>query len=267
VTEVYSQQANPAFEAALTQRTAAQEAAFFVPHLRPGMRVLDAGCGPGSITVDLAAIVAPGQVVGIDAQPSQVEQARVLASARGRANASFAVADAYRLPFADATFDAAFAHGMLMHLHDPLCALAELRRVLRAGGVIGIRDPDLGALLHMPTTPLLEQWLSLRVRVRQHNGGDPFIGRRHRALLQQAGFVAVEAGATVNSAGSQETLAHHGAFLQAQWVGIARTALAMGWIEPATVATTAAAIDDWTRRPDAFAATVWCHAVGHVQAP
>ena len=264
--EVYSQQANPAFEAALAQRSAAQEAAFFVSHLRPGMRLLDAGCGPGSITVDLAALVAPGQVVGIDAQPSQVEQARALASARGAANACFEVADAYQLPFADEAFDAAFAHGVLMHLHDPLRGLTALRRVLRPGGVIGIRDPDLGALLHTPTTPLLETWLTLRVRVRQHNGGDPFIGRRHRALLQQAGFVAVEAGATVTSAGSAETLARHRAFLQAQWVGIARNALALGWIEPATVAATAAAIDDWTRRPDAFAATVWCHAVGHVRA-
>jgi len=58
----YSQHANPAFEERLALRTAAKEGAFFMPFLRPGMRVLDVGCGPGSITLGLAEKAAPGEV-------------------------------------------------------------------------------------------------------------------------------------------------------------------------------------------------------------
>src|SRR5688572_22159205 len=82
-TEVYSQRDNPAFEAALAARTASQQAAFFLPHLRPGMRLLDVGCGPGAITLGLANVVTPGDVVGVDVQASQVERARTLESSQG----------------------------------------------------------------------------------------------------------------------------------------------------------------------------------------
>jgi ubiquinone/menaquinone biosynthesis C-methylase UbiE len=137
----------------MARRTAAQEAAFFLPHLRPGMRVLDVGCGPGSITVGLAEVVAPGEVVGIDVQQSQVERARDLAVERGVANVRFEVGDVYRLPFLDHSFDAVFAHTVLMHLQEPVRALAEARRVLRPGGITGVRDPDYGTMLSLPRRP------------------------------------------------------------------------------------------------------------------
>jgi SAM-dependent methyltransferase len=141
-------------------------------------------------------------------------------------------------------------------------ALAQLRRVLRPGGVIGIRDPDFGAVLYAPLTPALQRWLELRVRVRRHNGGDPFIGRHLRQLLLDAGFVDVAAGASVDSAGTPDTIQRHAAFLKAQWVGLARTAVAQAWLDTTQVDATLAEIDAWTQRPDAFAATTWCEAVG-----
>ena len=104
-----------------------------MPHLRPGMRLLDCGCGPGSITVGLAEAVAPGEVIGLDLQPSQIERARLLAAERAISNVRFEVGDVSRLPFPDASFDAAFAHTLLLHLRDRVGALREIRRVLEAG--------------------------------------------------------------------------------------------------------------------------------------
>lgn len=260
--EIYSQQSNPAFEKALTARSAARAAAFMLPHLRAGMRVLDLGCGPGSITVGLADLVAPGEVIGIDAQHSLIEQARSRAAALGTTNVRFEAGDAYRLPCSDAAFDAAFANGTLMHLREPSRALAELRRVLRAQGFAAVRDPDLGAALLAPTTPRLERWFAVRIMVRRRNGGDPFLARRYRGLLLEAGFPRAEATASVESAGTPEEIHRHAAFLQAQLRGLARTAIAERWIDEAEVESTAAELDAWSRRPDAFAATIWCEAIG-----
>jgi len=262
--EVYSQQANPAFEAELAARTASADAAFLLPHLRSGMRLLDAGCGPGSITLGLAQLVAPGEVVGVDVQSAQVEQAR--ARARGIASLSFEVADIYRLPFHDSSFDAVFANGILMHLREPVRALAELRRVLRPGGIAGVRDPDFGASLYAPLTPLLERLLAVRVQVRRHNGGDPFLSRHHRRLLLEAGFAKAEASASVEYAGSVQQTRRHAAFLKAMLEGLARTVLAQGWMDRATVEAAAAEIDAWAGRPDAFYTTTWCQALGWVSA-
>jgi len=130
----YTQRGNTAFEAEMATRTASRAAAFFLPYLRPGMQLLDVGCGPGAITLGLAQTVAPGEVVGVDIQASQVDRARALAAERRITNARFEVADINRLPFPDGSFDAVFAHTVLMHLREPVRALEEMRRVLRPGG-------------------------------------------------------------------------------------------------------------------------------------
>jgi|RhiMethySRZTD1v2_1073278.scaffolds.fasta_scaffold233166_1 ubiquinone/menaquinone biosynthesis C-methylase UbiE len=262
--EVYSQLANPAFEAELAERSATRDAAFLAPHLRPGMRLLDVGSGPGSITLGLADIVAPGEVVGVDIQLAQVERSCSLAAARGMTNVRFQAGDIYALPFPDLTFDAAFANGVLMHLAEPQRALAELRRVLRPGGVAALRDPDFGTSIYAPVTPLLQQWLSVRAQVRLHNGGDPFRARHYRRLLLEAGFARAEAGASVESAGSQDRSTRHAVFLKAMLEGFARTVLAQGWMDEASIERTVAEIDAWARRPDAFYATTWCEAIGWV---
>lgn len=260
--EVYTQQANAAFEAELGARTASRDAAFFLPHLRRGTRVLDVGCGPGSITLGLAEAVSPGEVVGIDIQAAQVEQARTLAGSKVVRNVRFEAASIYALPFPDRCFDAAFANGVVMHLAEPVRALAELRRVLRPGGVAGLRDPDFGSTLYAPMTPLLERLFALRVHVRQHNGGDPFRPRHYRRLLLEAGFARAEAGASVETAGSALSMRHHAAFLKAMLRGLARTVLAQGWMDTTTLDAVAAEIDAWALRPDAFYTVTWCHAVG-----
>jgi ubiquinone/menaquinone biosynthesis C-methylase UbiE len=265
VVESYSQRANPEFEAVMALRTAAKEGAFFLPHLRPGMRVLDVGCGPGSITLGLAEAVSPGEVVGIDFQPSQVAQAQALSAARGVMNTRFEVADVYRLPFPDGSFDAVLAHAVLMHLREPVQALAEMRRVLlRPGGIAGVRDCDWGGRIHAPATPLLEQWYALTIRIRQRNGGNPLMGRHHRRLLLEAGFVRAEASVSVWSAGTPEEIRHCATFLKAQLQGFTSTALAEGWMDQPTVEAVAAEIDAWAGRPDSLYVDTYCEALGYV---
>jgi len=262
--ESYSQRANPVFEAELALRTAAEEGAFFLPHLRAGMRVLDLGCGPGSITLGLAEAVAPGEVVGVDFQPAQVAQAQALSAARGVMNVRFEVADVYRLPFPDGSFDAVFAHAVLMHLREPVRALVEMRRVLRPGGIVGVRDSDWGGRIHVPATRLLEQWYALTVRVRQLNGGDPFMGRHHRRLLLEAGFARAEATVSVWSDGTPEKTRRRASFLKAQLQGFAPTALSEGWMDQTTVEAVAAEFDAWAERSDALYAETLCEAIGWV---
>ena len=86
------------------------------------------------------------------------------------ANVHFEVANVYELPFPDGSFDAVLAHTVLLGLREPVRALQELRRVLRPGGVVGVRDPDWGADLFTPATPIVEQWWAVRRRIMQHNG-------------------------------------------------------------------------------------------------
>src|SRR6185436_3740511 len=105
--------------------------------LKPGMRLLDCGCGPGGITVGLAQRVSPGEVIGVDVGGAQLEHARERAST-AKVSTTFREASIYSLPFLDAEFDAVFSHALFEHLPEPLQALAEIYRVLKPGGCVGL---------------------------------------------------------------------------------------------------------------------------------
>lgn len=100
-------------------RTVDNSAAYLAAHLRSGLAVLDVGCGPGTITVDLARRVAPGRVVGVDAAAEPLQQARASAAEATAGNAVFVLGDGYALDAADGSFDVVDAHQVLQHLGDP----------------------------------------------------------------------------------------------------------------------------------------------------
>jgi 2-polyprenyl-3-methyl-5-hydroxy-6-metoxy-1,4-benzoquinol methylase len=168
-------------------RTVDNSAGYLAPELRPGLDVLDVGCGPGTITVDLAARVAPGRVVGLDVSPAPLDEARELARRSGVA-VEFGVGDAYALAFPDDTFDVVHAHQVLQHLTDPVAALREMARVCRPGGVVAVRDVDYAATTWFPADPGLDSWLDLYQRVARRNDAEPDAGRRLLAWAHAAGL-------------------------------------------------------------------------------
>ena len=177
-------------------RTAENSAGYLLPRLTADARVLDVGCGPGTITVDLAARVPDGQVTGIDAAADVLALAAAEADRRGLANIGFEVGDVYALDFADDTFDVVHAHQVLQHLTDPVAALIEMRRVCRPGGLIAARDGDYGGMFWFPEDPGLTEWQALYRNVARAIGGEPDAGRRMLSWARQAGFETVEASAS-----------------------------------------------------------------------
>jgi ubiquinone/menaquinone biosynthesis C-methylase UbiE len=179
----------------VAERSAETHADFFLPHLRPGFTVLDAGCGPGTITLGIARRVAPGQVIGIDVEDSQFEQAREQGK-RERLNVEFQKASVYELPFEDHSFDAAFSHALLEHLVEPGAALVELRRVLMPGGWIGVRAGDMGGILVDAASEVPAQAFAGYIAAQQKDSKDPNVGRKLARLLRGAGFSAQKMTAT-----------------------------------------------------------------------
>ena len=171
-----------------TWRTAENSAGYLLPVLEPGQRLLDVGCGPGTVTVDLAARVAPGVVVGVDTSAAVLGLARATADAAGARNVTFQEADATSLPFADDSFDVVHAHQVLQHLSDPVAALREMRRVTRPGGYVAVRDADYAAMTWYPPSSGLDEWLALYHEVTAANRAEADAGRQLLSWVRAAGF-------------------------------------------------------------------------------
>ncbi|WP_374311633.1 class I SAM-dependent methyltransferase [Microbacterium sp.] len=179
------------------KRTVENSAAYLVPSLRPGQRILDVGSGPGTITIDLAERVAPGHVTGLDAAADVVEKATALAAQRGARNVSFEVGDAYALDAAAGAFDVVHAHQVLQHLSRPVDALREFRRVLAPDGIVAVRDVDYAGVIWYPLLPGLAEWHEVYLRVHREVAGEPAAGRRLKAWAREAGFADVVSSASL----------------------------------------------------------------------
>ncbi len=172
----------------LDRRSAATHAAYLLPHLRSGDRVLDFGCGPGTITVGLAKAVEPGEVHGIDMEESQIAMARSAAEAGGHINTTFHVGDVTALPFEDDSFDVAHCHAVLMHVPDTAATLAEVKRVLKPGGIIASREMIVDSSFLEPTDDNTHKAWAGFAGLLAANGGHPQMGKELKSAALEAGF-------------------------------------------------------------------------------
>ncbi len=172
---------------ALSARTLADDGAFVVPYLRPSIAVLDCGCGPGSISLGIADLVAPGVVVGVDSDAAQIERARDLLRRQDLASLSFEIADVYDLPFESESFDLVFSNALMQHLAWPDRALAEMYRVLRSSGILALRSPDWGALFITPRSTSLMSSFDRFIEI-YYRDGSPYAGSNMSVHARTAGF-------------------------------------------------------------------------------
>jgi ubiquinone/menaquinone biosynthesis C-methylase UbiE len=240
-------------------RTAENSAGYLLGSLRPGLDLLDVGCGPGNITVDLARRVAPGRVLGVDVVPDIVRQARADgAGATEDLSVEFAVADVYGLDLESASFDVVHAHQVLQHLSDPLAALVEMRRVLRPGGLLAVRDSDYGAFVWSPDDPLLTRWLALYHDVTAHNGAEADAGRYLYGWVRAAGFDEPRASSSTWTFADAESRRWWGELWadRVRLSSFADQAVAAGFTDAAELEAIAGAFHRWADAPDGFFAVL-----------
>ena len=229
----------------MAKRTLESHGAFFIPHLDGKRTVLDCGCGPGTITLDIARRVAPAEVVGVDFGQSQIERASEAAVQAGLSNAKFKVADCYALPFADSTFDRVFSHALIEHLGEPVRALRDMYRVLKPGGIIGLCSPDWDGFVLAPPSSELTSAVAAYTAMQSRNGGDVNAGRKLGAHLETAGFDHVQMSARYECYPSLKFIGEYLA-LQLEDQGDARSA---------------ATLRTWSQRKAGIFAQAWISAV------
>lgn len=157
-----------------------------------GMACLDAGCGGGDVTFELARLVGSnGRVVGVDIDDVKLKLARDEAAQRHLPNVEFRRSDIGAFD-ADGKFDAVYTRFLLTHLNAPGEALARLRRAVRPSGVIIVEDIDVSGYFCYPDSPAMWRYVELLASSMRTRGGDPNIGPRLPLLLHEAGLTDVQ---------------------------------------------------------------------------
>ena len=231
-------------------RTAANSASYLLPHLEFGMRLLDVGCGPGTLTVDLARRVAPGAVVGVDRSEQVVDEARAHAAAEGVDNVTFVAAD-FRDVETDG-FDVVHAHQVLQHLTDPIGALTAMRERARPGGIVAARDSIYSSFTWAPDEDRLDRWLEVYLAVTERNGADADAGKRLLGWAHESGLSDVRYSTSTWTFATPEDRAWWGELWADRTVGssLAEQAVEYGAATPDELAEVAAGWRGWAAEED-----------------
>jgi 2-polyprenyl-3-methyl-5-hydroxy-6-metoxy-1,4-benzoquinol methylase len=164
------------------------EQALRLAGLRPGMRVLDVGCGPGDVSFVAARLVGPeGTVIGIDAADDIIELASDRATEHGLTFVRFEQTTVGDLTL-DEPVDAVIGRLILMHLPDPVATLRQLAGLVRPGGFIAFSEFDMTGARGVPDLPLWRTARDTIIETFTTMGLDPTFAATMPALFRQAGL-------------------------------------------------------------------------------
>jgi len=252
------------FDVSLKIRSVADYADFLLPYLDGDVRVLDAGCGRGTITLGLAETA--GHVVGVDPSGEEFADAQRYAADHHIENVEFHVGSVHALDFPVDHFDACLCHSMLETLAHPRDGLIEIKRTLKPGGVLGVACVEYGGLiLAGPNEQLLRRFYAIRERVwLLEDVADPYRGRHVRGLLERAGFERVVATSKFFCYGTGEAVESFGLArakdCNDDWYG--RCARKHGLATAGDLEAMRRAWVEWSKSADAYLAFAWCRALG-----
>ena len=249
----------------LRSYTAEANVPLLLPYVRPGLRVLDFGCGLGSISMGLAKAAAPGEMHGVGDNALTIEEAQARARAIGQDNATFHVANLTDLPFEDGFFDVANCHNILMFIPDTRAALAEVMRVLKPGGIIGCREMICDASFIYPSLGVLQTVWEVFSGLVAFDDGHPQMGNSLKTNILDAGFenIRVNAAFDTYSTPKQIDLMHSlvtGWFLSPELMEVGAK---YGVATPQIWERIRAAADQWKDAPEAIFAFAWGEAVAN----
>lgn len=251
-------------------RNASETAAFVLQQLSSPMRLLDFGCGPGTVTIDLAEHLLPaGSAVGIDLSENVIELARSTAAKRQVSNVSFEVNNIYATGYDKRSFDVVYAHQVLQHLSDPVKALTEAHRVLIPGGICAVREVDWGTNALWPQDRQLVRFFEIYNAVAERNGGNVNAGRSLKKWFVEAGFTNIAVTTSTWSFSDDAGLKWWGK----QWSerilnsDIATQAIEYGIASENELAKISRAWLDWTETPGAFFAFIQVEVIGETSKP
>ena len=249
----------------LRRFTAETHAGHLLPHLRPGLRVLDFGCGPGTISVGLAKAVDPGELHGVDMEKSQTDLANEVARAQRQDNAIFHVGDVTALEFEDGFFDVAHCHNLLMHVPDTQAVLTEVKRVLKPGGLIACREMNCESSFTYPDFGVIRKSWDMFQDLLQADDGHPQMGKELKGHILSAGFENVRSANSfeIYSAPADVAFIHGFAtrwFLSPE---ITEAAIKYGAATPELCAQMKSAYDRWKDHPGAMCALAFGEAIGN----
>jgi ubiquinone/menaquinone biosynthesis C-methylase UbiE len=245
-------------------RTAEHQAAFVLPYLRPGMDLLDVGCGPGTITLGLAQAVTPGHVIGVDHDPLHIEAARALAAEQGMTNLDFEAGNVLSLPYEDNSFDVAFENDLLTHLSkDAVRGAREVYRVLKPGGFFAARDVDVESVVWGHASDSIKLLDQLFIKWHNARGSDITLGKQLPQILREAGFTSTLKSVSADIKGDPQATRSHAEITVNLLEGpFGRAILENGWADQPTVDRLKESIQEWGEHPDAFFANVHVEVIG-----
>ncbi|MDO4259625.1 MAG: class I SAM-dependent methyltransferase [Actinomycetaceae bacterium] len=234
-------------------RSATNSCHYFLDRIDKGQRILDLGCGPGSITLDLAELVGPqGHVVGVDFSAEAIALAENEARSRGVRSAEFMVGDLFHLNLEPHSFDIVHAHQVLQHLPDPVSALKIMRDLCIPGGLIAVRDADYAGMTWYPELAGISHWLTIYCASARKVNAEPNTGRYLRAWANAAELTITYIGSSTWTYATPERTRQWGNS-QADRVlhsSFARHALESG-LQAADLERIAADWRSWGAHPDA----------------